>query len=201
MSKPQHGDPDSLRDNFFDSFKRGQIDSIKAAQEESFQTNIVKRILRYAEVPMTAAFERQAKLETSSGLPDFEWFNHQFPRFPLRLLCEKIRSVHTVTIGHLYARGEFVKLKWWRAYTEQVAAKQIDLTVERAALLFEMAYAKEAGLMVLHNQPSQACLIADAECRTDQPWPRTTFPMKNGVVAVLEAFPSFMQTVGKGWVE
>lgn len=166
----------------------------------AFQERIVKRLLTYANVSChLSTLRREAK--ERHGRPDlgFRWFNDAYPAFPVVLLAEKMTRTHVATLGELYGKSQFTKLPWWREYVEQAATQGVNLTTHRAALLFNLPYAKDAFLMVIHNQPVQSHVIMAAEHREDEPWPRTTFPMKTGVTAVLEAFPSFMQTVGTDW--
>lgn len=189
-----------------DMFKRMQDVAASGDREEkqiSFQERIVKQLLRRANITLQVRIAKaQAAEQRGSEDLGFEWFNDEYPRFPLRLMSQKLKYTHLVTIGQLYGQGQFKKLPWWQEYIDQAGIYGVDLTRERAALVFNLPYAKDAFLMVLHNQPIQDAVIIDAERRRDEPWPRTTFPMGNtGVVAVLEAFDSFLQTVGTEWAE
>lgn len=189
-----------------DVFSRMRDVEAQGAQEEkqlNFQERIVKQLLRRANIQLQVRIAKaQAAEQRGSEDLGFEWFNDQYPMFPLRMMSQKLRYTHTATIGELYGRGAFKKLPWWREYLDQAGLFGVDLAKERAALVFNLPYAKDAFLMVLHNQPTQDALICDAERRQDEPWPRTTFPIGNtGVVAVLEAFDSFMQTVGTEWAD
>lgn len=189
-----------------DMFRRMQEVAASGDREEkqmSFQERIVKQLLRRANIALQVRIAKaQAAEQRGSEDLGFEWFNDQYPRFPLRLMSQKLKYTHLVTIGQLYGQGQFKKLPWWQEYIDQAGIYGVDLTRDRAALVFNLPYAKDAFLMVLHNQPIQDNIIIDAERRRDEPWPRTTFPMGNtGVVAVLEAFDSFLQTVGTEWAD
>lgn len=189
-----------------DMFRKMQEVAASGDREEkqlSFQERIVKQLLRRANITLQVRIAKaQAAEQRGSEDLGFEWFNDQYPRFPLRLMSQKLKYTHLVTIGQLYGQGQFKKLPWWQEYVDQAGLYGVDLTRERAALVFNLPYAKDAFLMVLHNQPIQDAVIIDAERRRDEPWPRTTFPMGNtGVVAVLEAFDSFLQTVGTEWAD
>lgn len=189
-----------------DMFRKMQEVAASGDREEkqlSFQERIVKQLLRRANITLQVRIAKaQAAEQRGSEDLGFEWFNDQYPRFPLRLMSQKLKYTHLVTIGQLYGQGQFKKLPWWQEYVDQAGLCGVDLTRERAALVFNLPYAKDAFLMVLHNQPIQDAVIIDAERRRDEPWPRTTFPMGNtGVVAVLEAFDSFLQTVGTEWAD
>lgn len=173
-------------------------------KQMTFQERIVKQLIRYAGAPLNLGRAKaEAKIHYGTTDLGFRWFHDTYPAFPVTLFSQKIRSAHVATIGDIYGKGRFQKLPWWREYEDQAGTYGIDLRADRAALLFNLPYASQAFLMVLHNQPVQADLshlVQDAEYRQDDPWPRTTFPMgRSGIVAVLEAFPSFMQTVGKEW--
>lgn len=186
-----------------DIFKRVREAGERYRYEEkqlTFQERIVKRLLNYANVPYHLPTLRR-EAEERTGYPDlgFRWFNDAYPAFPVVLLSEKMTRTHTATLGDLYGKSRFTKLPWWQEYLTQADTYGVDLKTQRAALLFNLPYAKDAFLMVLHNQPVQNQVVMAAEHREEDPWPRTTFPMKTGVTAVLEAFPSFMQTVGKDW--
>lgn len=189
-----------------DMFRKMQEVAANGDREEkqlSFQERIVKQLLRRANITLQVRIAKaQAAEQRGSEDLGFKWFNDQYPRFPLRLMSQKLKYTHLVTIGQLYGQGQFKKLPWWQEYVDQAGLYGVDLTRERAALVFNLPYAKDAFLMVLHNQPIQDAVIIDAERRRDEPWPRTTFPMGNtGVVAVLEAFDSFLQTVGTEWAD
>lgn len=189
-----------------DMFRQMQEVAASGDREEkqmSFQERIVKQLLRRANITLQVRIAKaQAAEQRGSEDLGFEWFNDQYPRFPLRLMSQKLKYTHLVTIGQLYGQGQFKKLPWWQEYIDQAGIYGVDLARDRAALVFNLPYAKDAFLMVLHNQPIQDNIIIDAERRRDEPWPRTTFPMGNtGVVAVLEAFDSFLQTVGTEWAD
>ena len=205
MTKPKATTPKSDRgftvSDVFDSMREADDAGSRESQQVAFQERIVKQLLRRANIQLqVAATKREAFDQRGSDKLDFRWFNENYPRFPLHLLAQKMRYTHTATLGELYGQGQFKRLPWWKEYESQVALYDINLQNERAALIFNLPLAKDAFLMVLHNQPIQCEMIEDAERRKDQPWPRTTFPMgKSGVVAVLEAFDSFLQTVGTEW--
>ncbi len=189
-----------------DVFKQMQDAAREADRQDQqfgWQERIVKQLMRRANIAAPiGALKREALEQRNSDDLGFAWFNEQFPRFPLILLAQKMKYTQTAMIGDLYGKGRFKKLPWWKEYEEQTAANDINLQTTRAALLFNLPYARDAFLMVLHNQPTQEQVIRDAEVRQDEPWPRTTFPIGNtGVVAVLEAFDSFMQTVGTEWAD
>ena len=168
-----------------------------------FQERIVKRLLRYARVPFqAAAAKREAKAKYGTDDLNFFWFNQEYPTFPVFLMGQKLRYTHKATLSQLYGKGQFKKLPWWKEYAEQSGTHGIDLNNERAVLFFNLPHAKEAFLMTLHNQPTQNSSVIDAEQRQDEPWPRTIFPVgKSGITVVLEAFPSFMETVGTEWAD
>lgn len=170
-------------------------------KQTAFQERIVKQLLKYANVTLSvAAVKREAEELRSSNALDFSWFADHYPKFPVRLLAQKLKYTHTATLGNIYAKRAFTALPWYVEFVEQVDVYNIDLQRDRAGFVFNLPYATGAFLMVLHNQPVQENLIRDAEFRQDEPWPRTTFPMpRYGVVLVLEAFDSFMQTVGTEW--
>ena len=189
-----------------DMFRQMQQVAASGEREEkqmSFQERIVKQLLRRANITLQVRIAKaQAAEQRGSEDLGFEWFNDQYPRFPLRMMSQKLKYTHLVTIGQLYGQGQFKKLPWWQEYIDQAGIYGVDLARERAALVFNLPYAKDAFLMVLHNQPIQNEIIIDAERRRDEPWPRTTFPIgSTGVVAVLEAFDSFLQTVGTEWAD
>ena len=166
-----------------------------------FQERIVKQLLRNAGVALNvAAAKREAREQYGDDTLSFVWFHDRFPGFPVFLMAQKLPFTHKVTLADLYGRARFQKLSWWREYESQAELNGLDLRRERAALVFNLPHARDAFLMVLHNQPSQEYTFTDAECREEDPWPRTVFPMgKSGVTAVLEAFPGFLQTVGTYW--
>lgn len=189
-----------------DVFKQmREIEQAGARQEQqlAFQERIVKQLLRCANVNVAVGAMKKEALELrGSNVLDFDWLFENYPRFPLRMMSQKMRYTQTATIGDIYGKGQFRKLPWWREYEEQSAIYNVDLARDRAALVFNLPYAKDAFLMVLHNQPIQDHVFRDAERRQDEPWPRTTFPIgKTGLVAVLESLDSFIQTVGTDWAE
>ena len=187
-----------------DFFQRGRaaVDGANADRQFAFQEKIVKSLLTRAGITIpVAAAKREAAEAHGRDTLDFDWLEATYPTFPVRMLSAKLRYTETATISSLYGKGNFKKLPWYREYISQVDLHNIDLKSQRAAFVFNLPYAQDAYLMVLHNQPVQAQIIRDAELRQDEPWPRTTFPMKShGVVCVLEALDSFMQTVGTDWV-
>lgn len=177
--------------------------NLQTGQQEAFEERIVKQLLRYAGVVINVGEAvNEAKRVYGSANLGFRWFHDKYS-FPVRLLAQKIPYTHKAALPDIYGQGSFKKLPWWKEYETQIDKYNIDLSRERAALFFNLPHAREAFLMVLHNQPLQGGVImSDAEYRHDQPWPRTTFPLgRSGIVAVLEAFPSFMQTVGTSWSE
>ncbi len=187
----------------FEEMRSAAKDQVREQQQIGFQERIVKQLLRKAGVEINvAALKREAGEQRNTSDLSFDWFNENFPRFPLRLLSQKLKYTQLASIGQLYGKNEFKKLPWWQEYLQQTGLYGLDLTRQRAALLFNLPFAKDAYLMVVHNQPVQEQVIRDAELRQDEPWPRTTFPIgKTGLVAVLEAFDSFIQTVGSDWAE
>ena len=187
-----------------DVFQRMQ-EAAKERQEGekqlAFQERIVKQILRHSGVQIPVGrMQNEAFEKYGDRALNFFWFNQEFPTFPVYLMAEKLKHTHKATLAQLYGKGQFRKLNWWKEYEEQAANNAIDLKNERAVLFFNLPHAKEAFLMTLHNQPTQNTHLVDAELRDDA-YPRTVFPMKSGVTAVLEAFPSFLDTVGTDWVD
>lgn len=187
----------------FDSMKAIADEHNAAEMQGNFQERIVKQLLRYAGVQIPLAVtKREAKDKYGTDDLNFFWFNQEYPSFPVYLLAQKLRYTHKATLSQLYGKGQFKKLPWWKEYETQTGTHAIDLRNERAVLFFNLPHAKEAFLMTLHNQPTQASSVIDAEQRQDEPWPRTIFPVgKSGITVVLEAFPSFMETVGTDWAE
>ena len=168
----------------------------------SFQERVVRQVLKRAGVTTSVAvLKKEAQEKHGSSTLDFKWFEEEFPHFPVKLFSEKFKATHQITLGQIYGRGEFEKLAWWQSYLKLCDTYQVDLRKQRAALFFNLPYAQSAFLMVLHNHPSQANAgLVDAEYREDEAWPRTTFPMrKRGMIAVLESFDSFLQTLGTDW--
>lgn len=182
---------------------RNASQSGRVEQQLSFQERIVKQLLRRAGVVLPVAASKRDAMEThGSDNLDFQWFADTYPKFPVRMLSQKMRYTQTATISCIYGKGLFQRLPWFKEYQAQAELYDIRLREERAAFVFNLPYAKDAYLMVLHNQPVQSQIIRDAELRQDEPWPRTTFPMKqHGIVCVLEAFDSFLQTVGTDWAD
>ena len=171
-------------------------------QQNAWQERVVKKVIRYAEAPLAvAAAKRKAKDTYGDDLLGFTWFHDEYPGFPVRLLGQKLAYTHRATLGDIYGKTRFRSLPWAKEYEAQISLFQLDLAVERAALVFNLPHAKTAFLMVLHNQPASAMTFEDAEERREDHWPRTTFPLKDGTVLVLESLDSFMQTVGVEWVE
>ena len=189
-----------------DVFKRMQEQAQEGRlvrRQDAFQERIVKQLLRYANLQLNMKqTHREAKEKYGSPDLNFRWFYEEFG-FPVHLLSQKIPFTHKITLADIYGQSNFKKLSFWKEYEEQVSTNGIDLSTDRAAMIFNLPHAREAFLMVIHNQPTQAgVLLYDAENRVDEPWPRTTFPLgKTGIVAVLESFKSFMQTVGTQWAE
>lgn len=188
----------------FDHMRKVDQAGQKEQQQLSFQERIVKQILRRANIQLDVG-RRKAEAAEKFGFNDlgFQWFNEEYPRYPVILLSQKMRYTHQTTLADLYGRSRFKQLGWWKEYEDQVAAAGIDLHQQRVVLFFNLPHAKDAFLMSLHNMPIQVQPgLMDAESRQDEPWPRTTFPMgKTGVVAVLESFDSFLQTVGNEWAD
>jgi len=188
--------------DFFQHYQKRSEADTRLRQQAAFQERIVKQLLRYAGVklPPLGVVKAEAKVKYGSTDLSFYWLVEEYG-FPVHLLSQKMAYTHKATLADLYGQGGFKKLPWWKEYEERTEAENIDLHNERAALIFNLPHARDAFLMVLHNQPTQVGTgIPDAELRADQPWPRTTFPVgKSGIVAVLESFKSFMQTVGTEW--
>lgn len=177
--------------------------STSQVKQATFQERIVKQLLRYAGCAIAVSqLKQDAYRKYGSHELDFIWFNQECHSFPVTLLSKKLPYTADIKLADIYGKGRFKKLGWWKAYQDAVEDAGVDLTTERAAFFFNLPHAKDAFLMVVHNQPVQNTDMASAEYRDEEPWPRTTFPIgRTGVVAVLEAFPSFMQTVGKSWVD
>ena len=176
---------------------------IEGDRQDAFQERVVKRILKHVNIPVQYGYMKaQAAQDSGSRNLDLAWFQTTYS-FPVRLFAQKIPFTHKATLADIYGKGRFKKLPWWKEYESQASMHDVDLKIERAALFFNLPGAREAFLMVIHNQPIQCDdPIVDAELRDDEPWPRTTFPLgKSGIVGVLESFQSFMQTVGTGWTE
>jgi len=190
-----------MSDDVFAVMRQAAATEANEDKQLAFQERIVKRALRYAGVTLNVGMAKRAAKETY-GFEDlgFRWFNEVYSNFPLHLMSQKMPYTHKTTLADIYGQGRFKKLPWFKEYEAQAELAQIDLQLSRAALIFNLPHAKDAFLMVLHNQPTQEGLIVDAEQRQDEPWPRTTFPLgKSGITVVLESFPSFMQTVGTDW--
>lgn len=187
----------------FEQMKQVAEEQNNETKQFTFQERIVKQLLRYANVSVNLAqMKREARDRYGNDDLGFFWFNQEFPSFPVHLLAQKMNYTHKTTLAQLYGKGQFRKLNWFKEYEAQAAAHDVDLSNERAALFFNLPHAKEAFLMALHNQPTQNTSVIDAEQRQDEPWPRTIFPLgKSGITVVLEAFPSFMQTVGTDWAD
>ena len=183
---------------------RAAADAGDSAQKQlSFQERIVKQLLRRANVQLNLGLTKRLAFDKyGTAELGFQWFNQEFPAFPVTLLAQKLKYTQQTMLADLYGRGRFKQLGWWKEYVSQVELYDINLQTHRAVLFFNLPYAKDAFLMALHNQPISGQTIVDAENRQDEPWPRTTFPMgKTGVVAVLESFDSFLQTVGTDWID
>lgn len=186
------------RNALMKQLKQGMTDSQKATSQIAFEVQIVKKILNAAGVTYMAALQKDAENTSATGEMSLDWFQGHFPRFPVRLFADKISGTHTVTIGWLFGRRAIQKSEWYKSYLEQTAG--IDLRVERAALCFPLAYAAEASLMLLHNWPTQVHAFSEAECRTEDPYPRLTFAIGKDI-GVLEPLAGFMQTIGTEWLE
>ena len=197
-------------ENYFQAFNRQIAESNDIDKQLRWQENIVKRLLRYAAIGFSVRESRKHAKEMSGyDSLGFDWFHESYPQFPVRMFAAKLPNIHKITLGDIYGKNRFVNLSWWKEYVDQASQAGVNIETERAALFFNLPGAKDAFLMVLHNQPTQVDapthrseLVADPDQRHNEPWPRTTFPIGNGdVVAVLEAFPSFMQTVGTFWAD
>lgn len=189
--------------DIFQQMRDVQFEYDSAQQQDAFQERIVKQLLRYANVKLhVGRAKAEAKRNTGYDSLNFLWFHREFG-FPVHLLAQKMPFTSEARLADLYGQGGFKKLPWWKEYESQVDGMDLDLVNDRVALVFNLPKARDAFLMVLHNQPTQSnVVLVDAENRVDEPWPRTTFPLgKNGVVAVLESFKSFMQTVGTDWAD
>lgn len=182
----------------FDHMRAVADDAQREEQQLNFQERIVKQLLRNANVPIqVGALKAEARQKYGTDWLDFQWFREEFPRFPVRLMAQKLKYRDQPLLSDLYGKGRFKQLAWWKEFENQAALFNVNLVHDRAALLFNLPHAKDAFLMVLHNQPVQS---HDAERRDADPWPRTIFPIgKSGIVAVLESFESFLQTVGTEW--
>lgn len=185
--------------DFFEQMQADEREANREQQQLSFQERIVKQFLRRANIALSpVAAKAEAQHKYGSADLDFRWFHAEYPSFPVRLMSQKLKYKEQPLLAALYGKGQFKKLAWWLEFEEQTQLYGVNLQTDRAALLFNLPYAKDAFLMVLHNQPVQA---TDPELRDDA-WPRTIFPIgKTGLVAVLESFDSFLQTVGTSWAE
>lgn len=172
-----------------------------AIKQQTFQETVVKRLLRAAGVTVAVAKEKAIAMEnTGSTSIGFDWFAEKYPAFPMLLLAQKIPYTHQTMIADLYGKNRFKSLPWWKEYEKQVEHNGYDLRTVSVAMMFNLPGAKDASIMVLHNQPAQLGVRIAPELRYDSVWPRTTFPIgKTGVVAVLEALGGFMDTVGTEW--
>lgn len=188
--------------DLFDTIRAEVEKDGKVQQQLSFEERIVKRLLTYAKIPRhVGQAKREARDRFGNNDLSFQWFNEEYPGFPLVLFSQKLKYTHKTTLADIYGQGRFKKLSWWKEFIDRSEEAGVNLKTDRAAFVFNLPHARDAFLMVLHNQPTQETLFLDAEQRED-PWPRTTFPIgKTGVVAVLESFPSFLQTVGTAWAE
>jgi hypothetical protein len=188
--------------DIFDLMREEAAKNNDVTKQLSFEERVVKRLLAYAQIPLLIGKAKaEAKQKYGHTNLGFEWFREEYPRFPLTLMAQKLNFTHKTTLADIYGKGRFKKLGWWQEYIDQSAIHGVELSTERSALVFNLPHAQDAFLMVLHNQPSQVTIFTEAEQR-EEPWPRTTFPIgKTGIVAVLESFPSFLQTVGTEWAE
>lgn len=191
-----------FRNNYFAQMQQAASEQRNETRQLAWQERIVLSLLRYAGAPVNKrGLKTQAKQTTGDDTLSFDWFASEFPAFPVRLLAQKLPYTHKTTLVDIYGHKRFLSLPWFKEYESQVDLYQLNLEQERAALVFNLPTAKEAFQMVLHNQPVRALTFHDAEERREDHWPRTTFPLKNGTVIVLESFKSFMQTVGVDWID
>ena len=185
-------------DQLFAGFGSGDIHKVREAQRDAFEERCILQILRFAEVPFTVR-TAQAQLREQSGGSrlTFEWFQSEYPAFPMQLVGAKLPYTGGEHIGwtQLFGKG-FVDTPWCREYMEISQQHVIPLHEQRLALVFNAPHAHQASLMVLHNYPVSLIEQAAEETRGTRIVRGVGNPR---VVYVLESFSDYLQTIGTSW--
>lgn len=170
----------------------------EANRQEHYEETIIKRILRGAgQAPSNwGVFVNECRERTGLDHLNFEWFRDRYPRFPLRLLPQKIAKAHRTTLIDVFKR--FTTTRVFEVYQELAQFHGVNLKEHYAGLVFEMG---ELGACVLHNYPRLDHLGTDETARGDH-GTRIVRPVGFPVVVyVVEQLPSLLDGIGKEWAQ
>lgn len=192
---------DHARDNFFGSLRDASRSQIEESRSLGFEQRCVETLLRQAGIVINKMLARQdAKAAFNAPVLSFQWFHHAYPAFPVQLRGSKLANTSGTRIGwtELFGRG-FAKLPWVKEFMNFATIQGLDPLTVPCGLIFNAPHADPAT-MVIHNHLFNAFGVADAELRDDT-HTRVIRPYgRDGLVFVLESFPSFLAQVGAAWV-
>lgn len=186
-----------------DFFDRMRASAARETHEQSrqavFEERVIKQILRAANVtaPLKTLLD-DAYTETNARRLSFRWFQAAFPQFPLRMGAQKVPYVQDVMGSQLFGSG-FAKTPYFTEFKKFVEREDIDLTVERAALVFVWPRAQGGALMALHNYPPDGNNAWDPNCRNER---GTRILRRFGnppILYVIESLNDLLVSIGADW--
>lgn len=102
-----------IEDNDFD------LDDWKAKKNSSYEERILKQVMSAIGVrEKISLLKSRCQEVTGSYNLNWDWFNDEFPTFPVRLMVRSIPYVHTVTLLDLFQR--FSKTPIYKGYCDAI---------------------------------------------------------------------------------
>ncbi len=160
----------------------------------AFEERLVKKIMSMVDCGVS---ELRIRVGEEYSNPNFLWLREQ-TKFPVLLGAAKIPWMHHIQIGDLFG-SNFVKQRFFAAYTEFVTSECFDDRKDHCGLVFNWPGIQQGGsAMILHNYPVDSCEI-DPDLRTER-GTRIVRPYGNPlVIYVIESFNDFLLSVGTDW--
>lgn len=170
-------------------------EAIELERIAAFEDTVVRRIM--VNVGVSASRLRALIDPNEYDRPSFKWLREQ-TLFPVFLGSSKIPWMKSIQIGELFG-SNFVKTRFFAAYTQFVHEESFDDRKDRCGLVFNWPGISQGGAaMVLHNYPVDSCKY-DPDLRVER-GTRIVRPFGNPlVVYVIESLNDFIQSVGTDW--
>lgn len=172
-------------------------DELARDRQVRFEDGVVAQLLTFAQLD-AARMRRERLRETDGGLT-LEWFNREFPGFPVVLGAEKLPRITDLLARDFFGAG-FMKLPMLDAYKRLCLRLDVSPQQERVGLVFSWPHNPAASTMVLHNYPIELHKVPDPACRMER---NTRFVRVFGdppVVYVFDPLPEFLLCVGTDWI-
>ena len=169
----------------------------EATRQEHYEETIVKRLLQQAKVPLPGwgVIANQCRERTGLDYINFEWFREQYPRFPVRLLPQKVPRAHKTQLIDLFKR--FSRTTVFETFRELAEYHGVSPREQAVGLVFEMG---SLGTCVLHTYPRYDQMALDGDASDEGT--RIVRPMGSPpTVYVVEQVPTILKAIGTGWVD